>query len=249
MVESHHYAVRQADAGRGEYALWSDGAERYSFLSLSLAVQIAADVMSTQITAALGRTFQLVHAGAVAMGGCGVLVPGDSFSGKSTTTALLSLAGYRHFGDDVAVLGDDLHLLPFPRAVKLRNGGWECVSHQFPVLAEQRLISGDSETDSWFLEGSEVDDASASAHDAQVRLVLFPTLDPDAPLVTEMTPFEVVPALLKQSFTAVHRFEKSVETIVSVVDSSTSYRLNMRRIPEAIEVVRDLVERHGSPSH
>ena len=74
-----------------------------------------------------------VHAGAVAIDGCVVLLPGPSHAGKSTLVAELVRRGCVYFSDEYALI-DDLGLAhPYPRAVMLRNGLVEAR----PVLASE----------------------------------------------------------------------------------------------------------------
>jgi len=62
----------------------------------------------------------LFHAGAVELGGRGVLIPGVSGSGKSTLTAALVRRGSSYLTDElVAMTADGGRLLPFPKALAL----------------------------------------------------------------------------------------------------------------------------------
>ena len=72
------------------------------------------------------RDFHLVHAGALAHEGVGVLVVGPPFAGKTTLTLALVDEGLRYFSDDVgAVARADGRLHPFRRraGVRLPEGG------------------------------------------------------------------------------------------------------------------------------
>jgi hypothetical protein len=74
-----------------------------------------------------------VHAGAVAIDGSAVLLPGPSHAGKSTLVAELVRRGCVYFSDEYALI-DDLGLAhPYPRAMMLRNGQAEA----HPVLASE----------------------------------------------------------------------------------------------------------------
>lgn len=63
-----------------------------------------------------------VHAGVVAWEGRAIVLPGRSFSGKSTLTAALVEAGATYSSDEYAVLGDDGLVRPYPRRLSLREG-------------------------------------------------------------------------------------------------------------------------------
>lgn len=62
-----------------------------------------------------------VHAGVVAWRGRAILIPGRSFSGKSTLVHALIQAGATYYSDEYAVIGDDGKVHAFPRALRLRG--------------------------------------------------------------------------------------------------------------------------------
>jgi hypothetical protein len=74
-----------------------------------------------------------VHAGVVGWRGQAILIPGRSFSGKSTLTAELVRAGATYYSDEYAVLDTRGRVHPFLKPLSLRHGGVE----QTDVPAEQ----------------------------------------------------------------------------------------------------------------
>ncbi|MGE3808057.1 MAG: hypothetical protein AB7K24_25635 [Gemmataceae bacterium] len=68
-----------------------------------------------------GRIF--VHAGVVAWQGRAILVPGASFSGKTTLVSALLQAGATYYSDEFAVLDRDGLIHPYPRLLSLRVPG------------------------------------------------------------------------------------------------------------------------------
>jgi hypothetical protein len=64
-----------------------------------------------------------VHAGVVGWKGRAILVPGRSFSGKSTLVSELVRAGAEYYSDEYAVFDDRGRVHPFPRALALRIEG------------------------------------------------------------------------------------------------------------------------------
>ena len=69
------------------------------------------------------RTSHLVvHAGAAALDGAAVLVPGRSHAGKSTLTRALLQRGFRYYSDEYALIDPHGLLCPYPRALMLRDG-------------------------------------------------------------------------------------------------------------------------------
>ena len=64
-----------------------------------------------------------VHAGVVAIGGRGVLIPGRSRSGKTTLVAALLRAGAVYYSDEYAVIGTNGLVRPFPQPLGMRTPG------------------------------------------------------------------------------------------------------------------------------
>lgn len=68
-----------------------------------------------------------VHAGAVASGGRAILIPGPTFSGKTTLVSQLLRAGADYLSDEYAVLDDAGWVSSYHRALSVREpeGGWD----------------------------------------------------------------------------------------------------------------------------
>ena len=64
-----------------------------------------------------------VHAGVVGWKGRAIVIPGRSFTGKSTLVAGLVRHGATYYSDEYAVLDGRGRVHPFPRALALRNNG------------------------------------------------------------------------------------------------------------------------------
>jgi hypothetical protein len=62
-----------------------------------------------------------VHAGAVGHDGRAILLPGRSFSGKTTLVAALVRAGASYYSDEFAVLDEDGLLHPYPKPLSMRS--------------------------------------------------------------------------------------------------------------------------------
>jgi hypothetical protein len=73
-----------------------------------------------QYIAAEARDAVFVHAGAVAYNGRGIVIPGKSFSGKTTLVAALARAGAEYYSDEYAVIQPDGRLIPYPKELSLR---------------------------------------------------------------------------------------------------------------------------------
>ena len=62
-----------------------------------------------------------LHAGAVVWNNLGILVPGTSFSGKTTLVKELIKSGATYYSDDCIILDDQHNMLPFPRDLAIRT--------------------------------------------------------------------------------------------------------------------------------
>lgn len=109
--------LKPSVAIRGDYVL-PDAAP------MALAHGLLAAEMGMNLQMALGhKRHLLLHAASVEKDGRALILTGESGAGKSTLAALLGERGWRLMGDEFALL--DLEtgtLLPFPRAVSLKNG-------------------------------------------------------------------------------------------------------------------------------
>jgi hypothetical protein len=71
-------------------------------------------------------THFFLHAGAVAYRGSGIIIPGASFSGKTTLVSALVRAGAEYYTDENAVLDGTGMLHPYPKPLGVREvpGEW-----------------------------------------------------------------------------------------------------------------------------
>ncbi len=110
------------------FGLWTDGAvtvdgsrvDRSPHREASL-LKLGAVIRHHIATEAPGFTF--VHAGVVDVGGCGIVIPGRTYTGKSTLVAELVRRGATYVSDEYAVLGPDGVVQPFAKPLSIRGGG------------------------------------------------------------------------------------------------------------------------------
>lgn len=120
--------------GAGRFALREIGPEAYEvklgdvpFLQHQ-PLDVALGMLDSQMRlfiAATTKDWVFVHAGTVAIDGRALLLPGESFSGKTTLTAALVQAGATYLSDEYAVLDQAGRVHPYPRRLSIRsqNGG------------------------------------------------------------------------------------------------------------------------------
>jgi hypothetical protein len=101
--------------------LYADHVRRARAVDLEeLFERFESDLQLFVAEAARRRVF--VHAGVVGWKGRAVLVPGRSFSGKTTLTAELVRAGATYYSDEFAVLDSEGRVHPYAKPLAVREG-------------------------------------------------------------------------------------------------------------------------------
>jgi hypothetical protein len=89
---------------------------------LNAALKLLDSVIRVHIARHAARRVFL-HAGVVGYGGRAIVVPGSTFSGKTTLVAALLRAGASYYSDDCAVLDEDGLVHPYTRRLSVRDTG------------------------------------------------------------------------------------------------------------------------------
>ncbi len=74
-----------------------------------------------------------LHAGVVGWRGRAIVMPADSFKGKSTLVAELVRQGAEYFSDDFAIFDADGLVYPFPRTLSMRTDDGEFRPYELPL--------------------------------------------------------------------------------------------------------------------
>ncbi len=103
-------------------------------------LDIVLGVFDAQVRAYVGlhspnRIF--VHAGVVGHRGRAIVIPGPSFSGKTTLVAELVRAGAEYYSDEFAVLDDRGLVHPYPKPLSIRTDDWLASDHPAAELGGQ----------------------------------------------------------------------------------------------------------------
>jgi serine kinase of HPr protein (carbohydrate metabolism regulator) len=133
-----------SSAGEPRYRLQRNGrqlftsVERQDFLQRFHSV-VALDVAERSSI----RTF--VHAGVVGWAGFAILIPGRSYTGKSTLVATLIRAGASYYSDEFAVIDKRGMVYPYARPLQMRKeGSHHQTSHpveEFGAKAARRALA------------------------------------------------------------------------------------------------------------
>jgi hypothetical protein len=92
----------------------------------------AARIILLQAMAAPCERLAILHAGCCG----GILLAGESQSGKSTLCAALMRRGLSYHCDDSAVLDHEFRVAPMPFPIMLRSGSWPLLQTRFPELKD-----------------------------------------------------------------------------------------------------------------
>ncbi|HEY0004482.1 MAG TPA: hypothetical protein VGB17_06695 [Pyrinomonadaceae bacterium] len=109
--------------GRPRFHLLFDNEER---LSRSTDLDQILDLLESSVRLYVAETSPhkiFVHAGAVGWRGRAIVIPGRSFSGKTTLVAELVRAGASYYSDEYAVFDARGRVSPFPKPLSLRLNG------------------------------------------------------------------------------------------------------------------------------
>lgn len=227
-------AVRRRSDGQHHVDIAVEGRPQIRAARPGLALDHLVALVNNRAVLGTRRCVAL-HAGAVTVGGCTVVLPGVSNSGKSTLTAALVRRGHRYVSDEAVFVDPDRPgPLPYPKAVSLDVGS-------FPLLPELRptvgpLLEGDLGR-KWH---SVVDDAPVSVG-APFGVVVAPTHQPgSATTLTRLGARDALDLLLANSFDFGPAGAPGFAAIVAMAQLPT-HRLTSGSLDEAVAAVESAV--------
>lgn len=164
--------------------------------------EVALGMLDAQLKVFIAATapeFIFVHAGVVADEGRALLIPGASFSGKTTLVRALVEAGATYYSDDYAALDGDGRVHPYMRRLRIRSEDGLSVDQR-----HVRELGGIGATES-----------------AEVAAVLITRYKPGADWQPrEVSPAEGVIALLANTVPAQERPEESLRVLTRAVQDA-----------------------------
>jgi hypothetical protein len=101
-------------------------------LSGSPDLDVAVEVLDAQLRgfiALRAPDYIFVHAGVVAVEKRAILLPGPTFSGKTTLVAEFLRAGATYYSDEFAVIDREGLVHPYPKPLSIRAGGFSQIDH------------------------------------------------------------------------------------------------------------------------
>ena len=224
--------LRPSVAIRGDYIL-PDAAP------LSLAHGLLAAEMGMNLQMALGqKNYLLLHAATVEKDGRAVILTGESGAGKSTLAALLGERGWRLMGDEFALL--DMAsgmLMPFPRAVSLKNGAIAVMEAEVPA---DRFGPRLEDTPKGAIRHMRPNDLALSrmGEGAMPSLILFPRFGP-AQAVRGVGKAEVFMRLTQASTNYVSLGRRGFDALTRLVETNPALAIDYPDTATAVRLVGD----------
>jgi hypothetical protein len=117
----------------GKYGVAQEGKGIAKGLDLDLALEL----LDSQVRIFIGRKAPdaiFVHAGVVGVGDRAIVVPGASFTGKTSLVAALVGAGATYYSDEFAVVDERGLVHPYPKALSVRGDDLMQTHHEVSSL-------------------------------------------------------------------------------------------------------------------
>ena len=127
------------------YQVTIGGAPAVEHASLEVALTLLDSQMRLSI-AANATDWLFVHAGVVALDDRALLIPGATFTGKTTLVQALVEAGATYYSDEYAVLDDAGLVHPYPRQLSIRSTDGSAVRERRAGSAGRVAASGERAT-------------------------------------------------------------------------------------------------------
>jgi hypothetical protein len=181
-------------------------------------------------------SFLLIHAGAVATpSGDGLILPGESGSGKTTMVAGLVRAGFGYLSDEAAAIDPvSRQLFPFPKALTIKEGSFDLFP-DLPAADESIMLE-----DQWLVPPAALR-AGSLGSPCSVRWIVTLRYEPGAATdIDEITPGASVMELGRNGMNLTHYGARALPLLADIARGAESYRLVTGDLAEAVETLHQL---------
>jgi len=189
----------------------------------------------------------VMHAGMVARGGKGILLPGGTTHGKSTLTAMLVHGGFDYLGDEHVILdrNGSLTVWAFPRPIVLREDSYAKVKEIAPALeavVTPFLFQGKGD---YYIDPEALRPGSV-APEARLSHIVFPHYAPDlSPALVPVSKAEAVMLLLRGFLHFKHFRGAAVEGLSDIAERVPCYSLVTGKYEETVSLIDELASSNG----
>lgn len=186
------------------------------------------------------RGYYLVHAGIVARGDRGVMLPAASGSGKSSVVAKLVGAGWQYLSDEVGVIEPASGLLlPFAKSLHLHQGAREALAAMHPALTSGEPYQALDAAETWYLPAQP---DWLPSEPVRPSLAVVPSYEPGTRTELVAAPASAILAtLLEQSFNLREHGARGIGDLVRLLGGVRAYTLTFGNLDEAAAILEDLV--------
>jgi hypothetical protein len=186
--------------------------------------------------------YHLVHAGAMVHNGHGILLPGVSGAGKSTIVTALALRGFEYCSDELAVIGPDARLYPFPRIISLKAGGWRQVSIDFPEAILELGWPNVSDGGVWQVKPPGIPSQQQARCGYPVDFIVIPQYQSGQMAALKPIPkSQALKALVEQSLDLQLWGPPGLDLLVQLVRDAHCYSLATNNLKVAAALVEGLI--------
>jgi hypothetical protein len=232
------YEIEPPEAAGGKYTVWRNGVDAFAHQERANLLQYIEGALTDRLVRRM-PAMHLFHAGFVRYRGRGVLVPGETGAGKSTTVAALALNGGEFFSDEVAVIDSSLRVWPYPRAIGLKPGGWTLISDAYPASAAASTVLAGSHCPVSYLKPPQV--PSGPGATGSVDIILLPAVAPgETPSLTPIPKSEAITRLVRQSLDLRRKGKPGFDLIVAMVQQAECYSLVVPNVPAVVATLNSI---------
>ena len=187
----------------------------------------------------LTTQYLLIHAGAVARNGTGLILPAHSGSGKTTLTAALVSSGFQYYSDEVAAValtsGD---LWPIAKNLSVKPGSYRLLADSYACLGTIRARHQPGTKQIHFMAPPA---GAQPLAPVPIRLVVFPRYRPGA--ATEPTPIPrsvALPRLLEQCLRGGAPDSHAMGAMIRMLQGARCFELSVDDLPVAVAALERL---------
>jgi hypothetical protein len=229
------------DPGDPTWAIVQDGQERGRVASPVAAAVYLDQLIQATAVSTLG-SWLAIHTGVVVRDGQALLLPAASQQGKSTLVAALALTGWSYLSDELALFstagGDgcpEWHA--FPRAIRLRSGGWRHLRDLRPAGTGASQPVGWGEETYHYLRLAPASPAASG----RIRWVVLPErVAGQPPRLQPLTRAHALAELVRHSLNLPRHGASGLDTLARVVEGADCYRLTYGQAAEAVALLDPL---------
>ena len=187
------------------------------------------------------HNFLILHSAVLERNGTGVIFAAESGSGKSTLAAELSLRGWRLLSDEMALVDEDLQLVPCPRPVSLKNQSIGVITERHPS-AMFGPVANDTHKGSIAHLIVPLESIVRSCETALPRKIIFPKWKAGADLrIDSVGSGQTALRLIDQSFNYPLLGKAGFVRLAELVSVAEAWEIEFSSLDEISEALEQLV--------